>query len=88
MTDSEIIKKQSEKIIKLEDMLNEYMSKNEKLKEEHKELLLVKADAELRALTHAQKLKKIEDEIGKYQFDSVTNLVNKIKSILMSENSN
>lgn len=85
MTDAEMIRKQGEKILKLEDVLGEYMSKNADLKKQYEELLVAKTDAELRALNHGKKLKAIEDEIGQYQFDSVTNLVNKIKSILMSE---
>lgn len=86
MTDAEMIKKQAEKIFSLEDMVADYMSKYVDLEEQHRDLAIAKADAELRALSHAQKLKAIEEEIGQYQFDSVTNLVNKIKSILMSEN--
>lgn len=86
LTDAEIIKKQAEKNLRLEELLGEYMSKNTELDKQYKELLIAKAEAELRALSYGRKIRAIEDEIGQYQFNSVTNLVNKIKSILMSEN--
>lgn len=88
MTDAEMIKKQAEKIFDLEDMIKQDLLTKTELRMQYDELLTAKTESDARAYDFAQKLKAIEEEIGQYQFDSVTNLVNKIKSILMSENSN
>lgn len=87
MTDADLIRKQSERILEL-------IEKNEKLGE----LVLEWQDwhasrteqlnnAEARCTEYARKLKAIEDEVNNYQFDSATNLQNKIKTILTSSDS-
>ena len=87
MTDTEIIRKQAEKILEL-------IEKNEKLgnlvlewQELHASRTEQLNNAETRCTDFARKLKAIEDEVNSYQFDSATNLQNKIKTILMSSES-
>lgn len=77
MTDTDLIKEQAKKIIVLEDAVAELQSTNN-------ELSLEFANAEIRETNFARKIKAIEDEVNNYQFDSATNLQNKIKTILMS----
>jgi hypothetical protein len=79
MTDAELIKEQAKKIILLEDLLAELKSTNSELSIEF-------ANAEIRLTDYSRKIKAIEDEVNSYQFDSATNLQNKIKTILMSNN--
>ena len=79
MTDAELIKEQAKKIILLEDLLAELKSANSELSIEF-------ANAEIRLTDYSRKIKAIEDEVNSYQFDSATNLQNKIKTILMSNN--
>ena len=80
MTDTDLIKEQAKKIIVLEGAVAELQSTNN-------ELSLEFANAETRCTDFARKLKAIEDEVNSYQFDSATNLQNKIKTILMSSES-
>lgn len=80
MTDIELIKEQAKKILMLEDLVAELQSTNH-------EASLNCANAEIRCTDFARKLKAIEDEVNNYQFDSATNLQNKIKTILMSSES-
>jgi hypothetical protein len=77
VTDTDLIKEQAKKILMLENLTAELQSNNH-------ELSLEFANAEMRETNFARKLKAIEDEINNYQFDSATNLQNKIKTILMS----
>ncbi len=86
MTDTELIRKQAEKILEL-------IEKNEKLGDlvmEWQDLHASRTEelnnAEARCTDFARKIKAIEDEVNNYQFDSATNLQNKIKTILMSGN--
>jgi len=86
MTDTEVIRKQAEKILEL-------IEKNEKLGDlvmEWQDLHASRTEelnnAEARCTDFARKIKAIEDEVNNYQFDSATNLQNKIKTILMSGN--
>lgn len=79
MTDSELIKEQAKKIIILEDLTAELRATNNELSIEF-------ANAEQRLTEYSRKMKAIEDEVNSYQFDSATNLQNKIKTILMSNN--
>ena len=80
MTDADLIKEQAKKILMLESLTAELQSTNH-------ELSLEFANAEIRETNFARKIKAIEDEVNSYQFDSVTNLQNKIKTILMSNDS-
>ena len=79
MTDTDLIKEQAKKILMLESLTSELQSTNS-------ELSIELVNAETRATEYARKLKAIEDEVNSYQFDSATNLQNKIKTILMSNN--
>ncbi len=79
MTDTDLIKEQAKKILMLESLTGELQSTNS-------ELSIELVNAETRATEYARKLKAIEDEVNSYQFDSATNLQNKIKTILMSNN--
>ena len=86
MTDGELIRKQIEKIFKLEEALQNVIAEKNEIVKENENLIIEKSEAELRCLELSRKFKLIEEETDEYQFESVTNLQNKIKSILMSEN--
>lgn len=78
MTDAELIRKQAEKIIELEIT-------NKNLATMYNNISIDWANADTRACEAEEKLKQIKAEVEQYQFDSATNLQNKIKTILMSE---
>lgn len=86
MTDAEMIRKLTVKNIELEEENTEL----KETKEEYKKMSIENYDKFTQAIrlvaTKENKLKAIEDEVNSYQFDSATNLQNKIKTILMSNN--
>ena len=86
MTDAEMIRKLTVKNIELEEENTELKEINE----EYKKMSIENYDKFTQAIrlvaTKENKLKAIEDEVNSYQFDSATNLQNKIKTILMSNN--
>lgn len=86
MTDAELIRKQTEKIFKLEEALQNVIAEKNEIIKENENLILEKSETELRCLEFSRKFRLIEEETDEYQFENVTNLQNKIKSILMSEN--
>lgn len=85
MTDAELIRKQAEKIIELEYTVADCTEGLLESQKAYAKLYKDKKESEARATDFARKIKAIEEEIEQYQFDSVTNLVNKIKSILMPD---
>lgn len=84
MTDTEVIRKQAERILELEEAEKILRKGLIDLSRSYSERNVELNNAEIRCTDSARKLKAIEDEVNSYQFDSVTNLQNKIKTILMS----
>ena len=77
MTDAELIRKQAERIIELENANNQIT----KLWNNANKNWI---NAERVALGAKDKLNQIKEQVEQYQFNSATNLQNKIKTILMS----
>ena len=83
------IREQNKKIKNLEELVSEHnaewsvlYAENKQLRIENAELKMSKDLAESRTVEHARLIKAIADELNINQYNSVDNLVKKLKSML------
>ena len=76
------IREQNKKIKNLEELVSEHNAENKQLRIENEELKMSKDLAESRTVEHARLIKAIADELNINQYNSVDNLIKKLKSML------